>query len=135
MFMTKGHKREVSLRRAFLFGVIINLIILALTLVIGAAILSGMKNPIKNVGMGSVGALYLSAFISGFITAKYKGEGGVLATLLSSLFFSLTLFIVGLLTSGGTAMPLSTINAPVYVLISLIGAVLARKRSRKKRHG
>ena len=135
MFMTKGHKRDVSLRRAFLFGIVINLLILALMLVISSAIVSTMSDPISAVGMGSVCALYLTALISGFITAKYKGEGGMLATLFSSLFFALTLLTVGLLSSGGSNIPLSMINCPVYVIISLIGGVLARKRSRKKRHG
>ena len=132
MVMANGHSKSITVKRAFFFGVIMNALFLILLLILGSAIISSTEDPIKSVGIGSVAVLYLSAFISGFITARRKGEGGFIPVLLSSLFFSLMLLMAGLVVSGGEPAPLSAINCPVYVVISLLGATLAKNRKRRR---
>ena len=132
-FMAKQHSKNISIKRAFLIGVTANALFLLFFIIVGAAIISGTNDPIRGIGPGSVAVLYLCALVSGFTISKYKGECGVLTALLSSLFFSLTLLIIGLLSSGGALVPLTAVNCPVYVIISLLGAYFARRRTSRRR--
>ena len=52
---------------------------------------------------------------------------------LSSLFFALVVLMIGLICSKGKMPLLSVINLGVFMIISALGAILGRRRERKRR--
>ncbi|MBQ8690019.1 MAG: hypothetical protein IJ515_06630 [Clostridia bacterium] len=135
--MGKGKKSGVRKTNAsaLVFGIIFTTAVFLLTALIGAAIAGGLKNPTGSIGTISLIVLMTTAAISGIAISKYKGEGGVFPSVLSSLFFTLVLLIIGLVLTKGHLPLIAVINLALFILVNTIFAYLGKKREpRRRRH-
>ena len=132
----KKHKfRKNCSNSALIFGTLLSVFSLLLSTLIFSFILSKLENPISLVGVGSLAALLTSAAISGFFTSKYKGEGGTVSAILSSLITCLLIFATGLIASGGKLGLSLLMNILCYLLVSsLFGKLASLKKRRRRRH-
>ncbi len=119
--------------RALVFGIIFSVVLFLATSLIGAVILSRVENPTAHTGLCGMIALFVTAAASGFATSRYKGDGGMLPAVLSALFVSLIMLMIGLVRGNGGLPLLSVTNLGAFMLISTIFAALGRKRERKRR--
>ncbi len=133
MKRTKGHAKSRGAGTALAFGIIFNAVLFVIVTFFASLIISRFNNPTGSMGMMSMLALYICALISGFSVAKFKGEGGALPSVMSSLIFTLILLTVGLILSKGGIPFVTAVNYIVYVLLSIGGALIACKRSNRRR--
>ena len=119
--------------RALIFGILFNAAIFFITALASAIILSRTENPTAHVGLCGMICLFVTAASSGFAVSKYKGDGGVLPAVLSSLFFVLVVLMIGLISGKGKLPLISVINLASFMIISALAAILGRKRERKRR--
>ena len=134
--MSRTRKRGGAQRsgaRALVFGIILTAAVFFATALVCAVILSRTENPTAHVGISGMICLFLTAAVSGFAVSRYKGEGGVMPAVLSSLFFALVVLMIGLICSKGKLPLLSVINLGVFMIVSALGAILGRRRERKRR--
>ena len=129
---TRGSAQR-SNARALIFGIIFTVTVFFTTALVGAVILSRTENPTAHVGLCSMAVLFITAAVSGYATSRYKGEGGMLPTMLSSLFAVLVMLMIGLIGGDGKLPLVSVINLVAFMLISALGAMLGRKKERKRR--
>ena len=122
------HTAHRTSARALLFGIILSTAMFFACAFICAIISSGLENPTARLGMTSLAAFLIGGAISAFATAKYKGEGGFAPALLSSLFLTLALFLVGLIMSGGSLPLITVINLICYLGVSALFALLAIRK-------
>ena len=118
--------------RALVFGIIFSVVLFLATSLIGAVILSRIENPTAHTGLCGMIALFVTAAASGFATSRYKGEGGMLPAVLSSLFVVLVMLMIGLIRGGGGLPLVSVINLGAFMVISTLFAALGRKKERKR---
>ena len=118
--------------RALVFGIIFSIIFFIATALICAVILSRTENPTAHTGLCGMIALFVTAAASGFATSRYKGEGGMLPAVLSSLFVALVMLMIGLVSGNGKLPLLSIINLGAFMVIGAIFAALGRKKERKR---
>ena len=119
--------------RTRVFGIVLTAVIFLITALIGAVILGAMENPTAHVELCSMAALFITAASSGYATARYKGDGAILPSVLSSLFFVLVLLVIGLIGTSGRLPIVGVINLGTFMIISTLCAMLGRKRERKRR--
>lgn len=126
-------KKEWTLLRTVIFGVILSpLVIFALSF-IAALILSATKDPLAYFGIAGLVTLLLSSVVSATIITRVKGEGGMPAALISAAIVSLVLIVVGLIASAGKLSGGVVINCLSYIGASCVASFLFRSRG-KKRH-
>ena len=130
---TRGASAQRSGARALIFGIIFTVAVFFAMAFIGAIILSRTENPTAHVGICSMAVLFITAATAGLAISKYKGEGGVLVAVLSSLFFTIVVLMIGLIGGDGKLPLVNVINLGAFMLISVIGALIGRKRERKRR--
>ena len=119
--------------RALIFGIFFTAAVFFATALIAAVILSTTENPTAHVGLCSMATLFVTATACGYATSRYKGDGGMLPAVLSSLFFVLVILVIGLVSKNGKLPIVSVVNLVAFMLISTLGAMLGRKRERKRR--
>lgn len=119
--------------RALIFGIIFTAAVFFISAFVGAIILSRTENPTAHVGVCGMAALFITAATSGFAVSRYKGDGGVLPAVLSSLFFALVVLVIGLICDKGKLPFISVINVGAFMIISTLSAMCGRKRERKRR--
>lgn len=133
MKRTKGHAKNRSAGATLAFGIIFNAVLFLAVTLFASFIMAKLDNPTGSMGMVSMLTLYICAVISGFAVAKFKGEGGVLPSVMSSLIFALFLLVIGLILSKGSVPFVTAVNYIVYVLLAIGGAFLACKKSNRRR--
>ena len=134
--MSRARTRSTAQRsgvRALIFGIIFTAAMFFITAFMAAIILSRTENPTGHVGLCSMICLFVTAAASGFAVSKYKGDGGVLPAILSSLFFALIVLMIGLIGGKGKLPLISVINLGGFMIISALSAILAKKREHKRR--
>ena len=109
------------------FGILIILTLL------GAALISSLADPLSSIKTASLVLFLISGAVSGFVVAKFKSEGGILLSALSSLIFSLMLIAVSLICNKGSVGGGILMNALCYFLIAALFAFFGRKRERRSR--
>ena len=129
----KSQRRERSGAKAILFGTLMSLGLLFAVSAAASFVLLKLEDPISFLGAGSLASLLISGAISAFITAKYKGEGGFLSSLFSSLIFSLVIFSAALIIGKGKLGIGLLMNILCYLLISVLFAKLATRKAKRKR--
>ncbi len=129
----KKHRLKKDGRGGLIFGVLISVLSFFLSLLIFSFILSIFENPISFVSIASLAAFLVSGAVSAFATAKYKGEGGTVTALLSSLLASAVIFAVGLICCGGKIKLSLLMNILCYLLVSAIFARLAGIKKKRRR--
>ena len=119
--------------RALVFGIVFATAVFFVTAFVLAIILSKTENPTGHVSLCGMVSLFVTAAVSGFVTSRYKGEGGVLPAVLSALFFALVMLLIGLICSKGKLPFINVINLVSFMIIGTLSAMLGRKRERKRR--
>ncbi len=119
--------------RALVFGIIFTVAVFFITAFVSAIILSRTENPTGHVGLCGMVCLFVTAAASGFAVSRYKGEGGILPAVLSSLFFVLVVLMIGLIGGKGKLPFISVINLGAFMIINALSAMLGRKKERRRR--
>ena len=127
--------REKSAAAVILIGAPVQAVFLALISLILAFVSTLTENPTALVGIFSIAAVLLSGLISGGAISKYKGEGGILTAILSSLLFVLLLLLAALIISRGELGGAALLNAVIYLVSAALGAAAGNRigKGRKKR--
>ena len=133
MFKFKSHKRKRTNASAIALGLCLSVLSFLLLSFALSFILAMFRDPLSLIGMFSVAALLLSGAISGFVTAKYKGEGAILPVSVSSLCFALALLGIGLILTRGILPIISLINLFAYLVLTVGFAFIAIRSKRRRR--
>ena len=133
-------KRRRSKQRAphtvIIFGIIFSFAILTILSFISSFILANTQNPILSIKITSLVIILLTAAISGFAIAKYKGDLNFGISIFTSLAVTVIMLAISLISAkgnvGGTFM-----NYGCYALISLffsfVGSRKAKTHHRRNR--
>ena len=124
-------KKSRSQRGALIFGTLFSAAIFLILTFCASVLLSFTKNPLGASGLTSFAVLLITGAISGFCTAKYKGECGILPSSASAVIFALILLGAGLIVSGGKIATVSLVNILCYVALAVIFAFLAKSKRRR----
>lgn len=130
LFKTHRNKTATS---AFLFGLILNVTAYLIFSLVASAIISSTDNPTASIGIAAMISMYMCAAFCGFTVSKYKGNGGMLPAISSSLLFVLAMLLIGLITTKGALPLINVINYAVYVILCSLFAFVASKRINKRR--
>lgn len=131
-----GKKGEKSGIKSLIFGVCISFFVIFLISFAAALILSGNKSAASLSGKITLPVLLISAGLSGFITSKYKGDGGIVTSLISSLVFVGICAAVALISKKGIIGGKLFMNYICYIPVSILFAYFGKKRVRRhKRRG
>jgi putative membrane protein (TIGR04086 family) len=134
--MKKHKRKEAGLTALMLMGAAFSLgLILAVSLILAAVSLL-TDDPTSMTGALSLVALLAAGAISGFVTSRVNGGGGVLVGVLSTVITAAVMLIISLVADGGRVNLGVLVNVGAYVAISVIAAVLGKKRvgKRKRRY-
>ena len=126
-------RKEKGGAKAFLFGILLNAIVFFVLIFLSSVILSKLRNPLNASAPASFFVLILSGAISGFFTARYRGEGKALASGICALFFALALFFAAMICCGGKIKAITAINLTVYVAVAFLFASLKRTKKKRRR--
>ena len=91
--------------------------------------------PLKMTNIATLGALYLSAFLSSFIISRINGQKYFLCALFNSLLVGAILLILSFFGESGTFsihFLLRLVSIPVIFIGALLG--IKREKARKRRH-
>lgn len=134
--MKKHKRKEAGLTALMLMGAAFSLgLILAVSLILAAVSLL-TDDPTSMTGALSLVSLLAAGAISGFVTSRVNGGGGVLVGVLSTVITAAVMLIISLVADGGRVNLGVLVNVGAYVAISVIAAVLGKKRvgKRKRRY-
>ena len=130
----KKHKRnEFGLTTLMLLGTAFAIAVLVAVSFILSVISSMTKNPTALIGAFSLIALILSGAISGFVTSKVNGDGGMLVAILSSVISAFTILAIGLIWKGGAIKLSVPLNLLVFIAVSVIASLLGKKQPKRKK--
>ncbi len=127
---------DISLPLALCFGLIFSLIIMLITSLISSTILSVVENPSKILMLVGLIGFVSGGAVSGFSIAKFKGRGGAITSILSSLIFVVVMLIVSAILSRGHVSGAVFMNYLCYLLASSLFAYLGKgkeKRAQRRR--
>ena len=101
---------------------------------LGLAVLSYLTaDPTAFIGAFSLLTLVIAGAVSGFVTSRVRGEGGVLVAVLSAVIATAVMLAVGLVWRG-SALPLGAIlNLAVFIIASVLSALIGKRKKRKSR--
>lgn len=116
----------------FIFGILFSTAIFFLLALAASFVLNKVKNPLGASGIASIIILLMSGAISGFAISKYSGKKSVLPSVFCAVIFALLLLCTGLIISGGKIATVTVINLLIYILFSLIFALLASKEKKRR---
>lgn len=120
------------------FGVFLPCTLAAIALIllfsfIGAIAASSSGDTSATIPIYSLLALVLAAAISGFITSRIKGEGGIKTAALSALTIVLLMMLIAIIVSGTVPTLSALMNYCCYMAVAVFSAFLGRKRGRHGR--
>ncbi len=116
--------------KVFAFGAVCNICSFLALSFVASLILSNLKNPLAFIGISAFAALTLTGALSGFLTAKFKGDGGALTTMICAIILAASVFGAGLIVGGGKVSFISPVNLISYLVFTSIFAVLSKKKRR-----
>ena len=131
--MKKYKKKEFGLTVLMLFGAGFALAVTVAATLVLAIVSSLTSDPTALCGAFSLLALILAGAISGFVTSKANGEGGVLISALSSVITAAVILIVGLIWKRGAVNLGVILNVLSFIGVSVLSALLSKKFARKPR--
>ena len=133
--MRKRKRKEPGLSALMLIGAGLSLVTI-LTVTFIMAIVSYMtSDPTSLTGALSLASLLVAGAISGYVTSRTNGGGGVLIGALSTVITASIMLTIGLIASGGIGVG-AFINLGAYVSVSVLASVIGKKRvgKRKRRY-
>ena len=134
--MKKRKRKEPGLTALMLMGAGFSLVtVLAVTFVL-ACISSLTSDPTSMTGWLSLAALLVAGAISGYVTSRVNGGGGVLVGVLATVIAAAVMLIISLISGGGKITLGVLVNVGAYVSVSVLASVLGKKRvgKRKRRY-
>lgn len=126
-------KKENKASSTFIFGIVFNAAAFFTVVFLTSLMLSKFKNPLGASSMASFIALIVSGALSGFFTAKYKGERAIMPSGLCAVFFASVLFGVAMISCGGSIKAITALNLLTYVVVAFIFAAFAKTKKRRRR--
>lgn len=99
----------------------------------GTALACASDDPTARIGVYSLVSLLAAAAVSGFAVSRLAGEGGVKCAVLSALSVVLIMTLVALIITGEVPTLGALMNYGCYLGVAALSAILARRRSRKRR--
>ena len=133
MHKNKGRTNK-NIYKSFLicFGLSVGIIVAVALLF--ALLSSILDDPTGNLGLFSLFALLISAAVSGFISSRIKGEGGVRFASLVALATVLIMLLINVITCGGKVNFGAFMNYICYFGVASLTALLGKKRSNHRKH-
>ena len=119
--------------RNIIFGITLSSALFLILAFIAALISSRLEDPSASVGITSLAAFLISGAISGFATARIRGDGSVKTPMLSALLFLLILFAVGMGLKKGSLPSIIMINLISYAVVFWLFALLGRRKKHRRR--
>lgn len=110
----------------------ISVVSILLISIIFALVAEGSKDPTGNIGIFSLSALLISGAISGFVSAKIKGEKAIGFSALISLVTIFIMLMLCLIISGKVGSG-ALMNYLCYMLVSVFFSFIG-SREKKHRH-
>ena len=131
--MKKYKRKELGLTALMLLGAGFAMAVTVAVAFTLAIISSFTDDPTALTGAFSLLALILAGAISGFVTSKVNGDGGVLIGVLSSVIAAALILIIGLIWNGGSLNLGVILNLASFIGVSVLSALLSKKFARKPR--
>lgn len=129
----KNSRLRKTMGGTLLLGVIFSFAALTVISLVCSAILMTSNNPTGNLKIASLASLLICGAVSGFFTSKYKGEGGVITSIITSVAFIALMLIISMIASKGDVGGITFMNYLCYLMIAVFAAFLGRKRERKRK--
>ena len=123
-----------SVAGGFILCFAISILLIVLFSLLSALILDGLKDPTKNIGMFSLGAMVLSAMLSGILCSRIKSEGGLRFASLVGLAVVLIMLLINVIISSGRVSLAAFMNYGCYLGAYILSAYLGRKRDGHHKH-
>ncbi len=130
----RGSKKKTSLRSAVLFGVVFSCLSIIAVSFFASLLVSRLDDPSGNLGHASLASLLIAGAISGFAVSKYKGDGGISASLISSLITVFIMLAAALIGKSGNVGGGIFMNYLCYLSLAALSAFLGRGREGRKKH-
>lgn len=131
--MKKRSKREFGLTAMLLMGAAFAIAVLLGVSFILAVAANMMKDPTSLIGAFSLASLLITGIVSGSVTSRVRGDGGVLIGSLSSVIAGAVILIIGLVLTRGALSFGTVINVLAFIGVSVIASVIGKKKTGKKR--
>ena len=136
MHKSKGSITD-GVAKVFILCFAISILLILLFSLLSALILDNLNDPTKNLGLFSLGAMILSALMSGAICSRIKSEGGLRFASLVGLAVLLLMLLISVILSKGKVSLAAFMNYGCYfgcyALLSYFGGKGGRSKKRRKR--
>lgn len=133
--MLKGKKvNDSGVMKNFLISFSISVLVIVLLSLLSSLIVSGLEDPGGVIGIFSLGSLLISAVVSGVMSSRIKGDGGLKFATLVALAVVLLMLLINVILCGGKVSGSSFMNYGCYMGVAVLSAFLGRKRERHARH-
>ena len=127
-------KRRRSKQRAphtvIIFGIIFSFAILKILSFISSFILANTQNPILSIKITSLVIILLTAAISGFAIAKYKGDLNFGISIFTSLAVTVIMLAISLISAKGNVGGATVMNYVCYALVSLFFSFIGNRKAK-----
>lgn len=134
MFVSKRSMGGAGTAKLFLICFAISVSLIILLSLISAAIVGSLDDPTESVGIFSLGSMLVSAAISGILSTRIKGEGGLRFATLVALSVVLIMLLINVIISSGRVSGGAFMNYGCYLGVAALSAFLGRKRERHRNH-
>ena len=131
--MKKHKRKELGLVPLTLLGTAFAILVIVSVTFAMSLISSFTKDPSSLTGAFSLITLLLAGGISGFVTSRANGDGGSLISIISALISAFLIIIIGLIWGKGMMNVGVFINTLAFVGVSILFAVLGKKRVKRGR--
>ena len=131
--MKKHKRKELGLVPLTLLGTAFAILVIVSVTFAMSLISSFTKDPSSLTGAFSLITLLLAGGISGFVTSRANGDGGSLISIISALISAFLIIIIGLIWGKGMMNIGAFINTLAFVGVSILFAVLGKKRVKRRR--
>lgn len=133
--MFKGKRiNDGGIMKSFIISFCLSFLIILLLSLLSALIAGSLDDPGKVIGLFSLGSLLVSAAVSGVVSSRIKGEGGLKFAILVALAVVLIMLLINVIVCSGKVSGGSFMNYGCYMGVAALSAFLGRKRDRHKRH-
>ena len=133
MHKTKGSFLN-SIAGRFILCFAISILLIILFSLLSALILDSVKDPTKNIGVFSLGAMLLSAIMSGVLCSRINGKPELRFASLVGLAVVLLMLFINVIISSGKVSLAAFINYGCYLATYILSAYLGRKRNGHHKH-
>lgn len=132
------HKAKLSIKdglaKCFAICFAISGLLIVLFSLLSALIVGRLDDPTKSIGLFSLGAMMLSAIVSGIICARLRGEGEVRFSCLVGLAIVLTMLLINVIVSKGRVSLGAFMNYGCYMGAFTLSAFLGKRKGSHRHH-